>query len=57
MSDIIITMKMKKSTKGTHVYEEVEQDTAMRSIPTVYIKRSRLPSPPPATITLKVEFE
>lgn len=57
MSSMKIKMVMKKSTKGTHVYEEVEQDPAQRVVPTVYIKRAKLPTPPPSTITLTVEFE
>ena len=34
-----ITMMFKKSTKGTHVYEDTDQDSA---IPTLYIKKDPL---------------
>ena len=56
MSDIMIQMALKKSTKGTHVYEETAEP-GTRKIPSVYIKRTALPSPPPATITMEVRFD
>ena len=34
-----VTMTYKKSTKGTHVYEDTDQDTA---IPTLYLKKAQL---------------
>lgn len=47
-----LKMTLKKSTKGTHVYEKQGSD-----IPTVYIKKGGLPTPAPQEITLRVEVE
>ena len=47
-------MEFSKSTKGTHVYANSEADAPVSSI---YIKRSELPSNPPANITLTIDFE
>jgi len=49
-----IIMEFSKSTKGTHVYANSEADSPVSSI---YIKRSELPSEPPANITLTIDFE
>ena len=49
-----IIMEFSKSTKGTHVYANIEADSPVSSI---YIKRSELPSKPPANITLSIDFE
>lgn len=48
-----IIMQFKKSTKGTHVYENSETDSPVSSI---YVKRSELPSQPPTDITLTIEY-
>jgi hypothetical protein len=48
-----IKMEFTKSTKGTHVYANNDADTP---VSTIYIKRNGLPSTPPATITLSLEF-
>ena len=45
-----ITMTLKKSTKGTHVYGA--QGSA---VPSIYIKKNGLPSPAPQTIVLRIE--
>jgi len=42
-----------KSTKGTHVYGTSEDEAP---IPSVYIKRAALPSPPPASIVLTLRY-
>lgn len=43
---IEITMKYKKSTKGTHVFEEVlTSEHAVYSIPTLYVKKTALTEP------------
>lgn len=56
MSDIRITVEMKhsKSTKGTEVYAGTTDDTA---VPTLYIKKSAMPSDPPKTIWLTIESD
>lgn len=47
-----IKMTLKKSTKGTHVYEAPDSD-----VPTIYIRKSGLPDTPPEEITLRIEVE
>ena len=47
-------MDYSKSTKGTHVYSNSENDTP---VPTLYIKRSTLPQDAPKSITLTIEFD
>ena len=47
---IEVTMKFKKSTKGTHVFEEVAPKpegkvTYFSSIPTLYIRKAALAEP------------
>lgn len=56
MDDIIITMRYKKSTKGTHVYEEVDnnQEAEVAVIPTIYIKKSLFGTKYPKTISLTI---
>jgi len=49
-----IQMEWSKSTKGTHVYANNESDTP---VPTIYIKKSALPSEAPKKITLTIEFD
>lgn len=43
--NIEITMKYKKSTKGTHVFEEVVDTDVPWSIPTLYIRKTALKEP------------
>ncbi len=49
MSKFIVTMKYKKSTKGTHVFEEeVPEDQNIQffsSIPSLYIRKAALIEP------------
>ncbi len=54
MSSRTLKLKFKKSTKGTHVYEDDSEDAA---IPTVYIKRHALPDKPPEKITVTIEYD
>lgn len=49
-----ISMKLSKSTKGTHVYNEVGDEPI---IPTLYIKKSGLPDSPPKNINIRIEYE
>lgn len=49
-----INMNWTKSTKGTHVYANIEPDSPISSI---YIRRSGLPSDAPGTITLTIDYE
>ena len=49
------TMTLKKSTKGTHVYEATDDTAAVK---TVYVARCALPNNPvPPTIKLIIEHE
>lgn len=50
-----MVMQHVKSTKGTHVYHAVNEDTA--AVKTVYIKKSALGNTVPAAITLIVEVK
>ena len=50
----VIEMTLTKSTKGTHVYGD---DSDSAPIPTVYIKRGALPTKPPETIELTINYE
>lgn len=54
MSIKTIELKLVKSTKGTHVYGD-DSDNAI--IPTVYVKKSGLPTNPPETLTLTLEYD
>ena len=49
MKQIQISMTLKKSTKGTHVYEAIGT-----AIPSLYIKKEDLPADPPKSITVTV---
>ncbi len=46
------TMTYKKSTKGTHVFENQDDAVAVSSL---YISRAALPIPVPQSITLTIE--
>lgn len=48
-----ITMNWSKSTKGTHVYSNDENNTPVSSI---YINRNSLPSEAPQNISLTIEY-
>ena len=49
-----ITMDYTKSTKQTYVYSENSDDP---TVPTLYIRRSQMPSKPPEKITVTIEHE
>ena len=55
-----IRMRFKKSTKGTHVFAQVDEDgrieTLNASIPTLYIRKSALKDPA-KFINITVEIE
>lgn len=51
MAPVVATLTLTKSTKGTHVYTEA----AGAVFPTIYIQKSALPTPPPATITVTIQ--
>lgn len=51
MEPIKIPMVLKKSTKGTHVYEANYENAA---ITTVYIRKAAFTDKPPTDITLTV---
>lgn len=56
MENIKIEMKLKKSTKGTHVYEQIDfEDNSEMAVPSVYVRKSALPAVPPAHIFLTIE--
>ena len=44
-------MKLTKSTKNTHVYEDDSENSA---VPTLYIKKRALPDPPPEQIIVTI---
>lgn len=50
MEKINILMTLVKSTKGTHVYGNKDS-----VIPSVYIRKTGLPTPPPQEITITIE--
>lgn len=54
MKDKPITLEYSKSTKGTHVYRDDNEDAP---IPTLYIKRSALPAKAPEAITITVAYD
>jgi len=54
MTNNVIKMTLTKSTKGTHVYGNAEPDVA---VPSLYIKKAALSSPPPQVITVTIESE
>ena len=53
MSIKVLELKLVKSTKGTHVYGD---DSEGAIIPTVYVKKTGLPSNPPETMTITLEY-
>ena len=48
-----IEMRLTKSTKNTHVYGDNDPATP---VPTLYIKKEALPTPPPGTITVTIKL-
>lgn len=54
MSQQTINMKLVKSTKGTHVYGDVSDNAP---IPTLYVKRTALPSTPPESIEITITHD
>ena len=48
-----IEMHQEKVTKNTVRYAAVDEESP---VPTVYVKKSGLPEPPPKSITLIIEF-
>ena len=50
-----VTMTIKESTRGVHVYECDPDNSAGISI--VYLSRSSLPKTPPPTIKVTIEHE
>jgi hypothetical protein len=46
-----IDMTLKKSTKGTYVYEDKSENAV---IPSVYIRKHGLPNPPPNEIIITI---
>jgi len=58
MQPVVATLTLTKSTKGTHVYSEAMTSAASfpgAVFPTIYIQKSALPTPPPATITVTIQ--
>lgn len=53
MNEKKLNMTLTKSTKGTHVYGDTDADAP---IPTVYIKKTALPDPPPPQIKITIEY-
>ena len=54
METVTIKMILKKSTKGTHVYEQTGAEQGAKTIPSVYIRRTALPTPPPTDLVITV---
>jgi len=52
MQPVTATLTLTKSTKGTHVY--TENPLPGRVFPTIYVQKSALPTPPPATIIVTI---
>lgn len=51
-----VTLRLTKSTKGTHVYSEPDT-TEVKTFPTIYIQKSAFPSGKvPQTVTVTIEF-
>ena len=53
MEPIYIPMYHAKDTKGTHVYERVDEEGAVRSL---YINKGTLPDPLPSHIIVTIEI-
>ena len=54
MKTIELNMTIKKTTKGTYVYEEVKQGERPLTIPSVYIRRTAFEGTPPTDIVVTV---
>ena len=52
MEPIYIPMFHVKDTKGTHVYQRVDEEGAVRSL---YINKGELPTPLPSHIIITIE--
>jgi len=52
MQPVTITLKLSKSTKGTHVYEMLHEGRAMGS---VYLSKLILPATPPAEMNMELK--
>ena len=52
MKEVSVKMTLKKSTKGTNVYE-----AAQTAVPTIYVRKDKMPNPAPAEMTLTLTFE
>ena len=53
MGEKTLTLMLQKSTKGTHVYGSLADDAP---IPSVYIKKAALPTTPPGTLRVTLEW-
>ena len=59
MNSKTIKMSLKKSTKGTHVYEEdisLGEENVPMLIPSVYIRKTGLPSNAPSSIEVTIQW-
>ncbi len=54
MTPIVLTMELSKSTKNTHVYAAQSEPAA---VPTLYVAKSALPTPPPRVLRLTLETQ
>lgn len=50
MAPVVITLTLVRSTKGTHVYAG-----PLEVMPSVYIQKTALPTPPPQAIRMTIE--
>ncbi len=50
-----LELVFKKETSGTYVYEQADKIEPAK-IPTLYIRKSSLPTPPPMIITVEVKW-
>lgn len=51
-----VKLLLTRSTHGTHVYAEEMPVAARQTFPTIYVKKHKLPDPPPHTIWVTVEY-
>lgn len=59
MSNFKVELTLEKSTRHTHVYQDTRERVAGGSapVPSLYIKKNKLPEDPPEKVVVTVEWD
>ena len=52
-----VILLLTRSTYGTHVYTEETTEGKKQTFPTIYVKKHKLPDPPPNRIKVTVDYD